>query len=98
LTWQSHGTLNPDPHRYRYVSGHIFVDETKHRDYLLVAGVVLPADLDTMRKMIRNLILPGQRRLHMKDESASRKRVIAAAITAHDVHAAAAPRRPAETS
>jgi len=72
LTWQSHGTLNPDPHRYRYVSGHIFVDETKHRDYLLVAGVVLPADLDTMRKMIRNL---GPSRRASVDHSDGRRPV-----------------------
>jgi len=36
--------------RCRRVSGHVFVDETKHRGYLLVAGVVLPEDLAAMRK------------------------------------------------
>jgi hypothetical protein len=55
------------------VSGHFFVDETKHRGYLLVASAVPPGDLDPLRKLIRGLILPGQRRLHMKNENDQRK-------------------------
>jgi len=39
------------------------------------------------KKLIRGLILPGQRRLHMKDENDQRKRSIAAAITSSDVRA-----------
>lgn len=62
------------------MNGHVFVDETKHRDYLLVASVVVPAELDVMRKSLRELVLPGQRRLHMKNESDQRKRAIAAVI------------------
>jgi len=70
------------------VSGsHVFVDETKRRGYLLVAGVVLPEDLDGVRRVLRGLVLPGQRRLHMKDESDSRKRSIATAISVSDVQA-----------
>jgi hypothetical protein len=65
------------------VSGHVFVDETKHRGYLIVASVVMPGDLDRTRKLLRSLVLPGQRRLHMKDdESGPRKRTIATAIIA----------------
>jgi len=67
--------------------GYVFVDETKRRDYLLVAGVVLPVDLDAVRKVMRGLVLPGQRRLHMKDENDSRKRSIATAIAVSCVHA-----------
>jgi hypothetical protein len=66
---------------------HVFVDETKYRGYLLAAAVIVPADLDTVRKVIRGLVLPGQRRLHMKDESAPRKRSIASAIVASGVQA-----------
>ena len=62
------------------MSNHVFVDETKHRGYLLVATAVDPGDLDLVRKMLRGLVLPGQRRLHMKDESEPRKRSIATAI------------------
>jgi len=69
------------------VSGHVFVDETKHRGYLLAASVVPPGGLDPLRKLIRGLILPGQRRLHMKDENDQRKRSITAAITSSDVRA-----------
>jgi len=53
----------------------------------LVAGVVLPEDLDAIRRVLRGLVLPGQRRLHMKDESAPRKRYIATAISVSEVQA-----------
>lgn len=66
---------------------HVFIDETKRRGYLLVAGVVLPEDLDPVRRVLRGLVLPGQRRLHMKDESDPRKRSIATAISVSDVRA-----------
>ena len=62
------------------MSSHVFVDESKRMGYLLVGAVVAPGDLDLIRKMLRGLVLPGQRRLHMKDESEPRKRSIAAAI------------------
>ncbi|RBY76805.1 hypothetical protein DQ238_16200 [Geodermatophilus sp. TF02-6] len=66
---------------------HLFIDETKHRDYLLVAAVVVPSNLVTTRRMVRELLLPGQRRLHMKDESDPRRRVIASAIADSGVRA-----------
>jgi len=69
------------------VSSHIFVDETKRRGYLLVASAVVPGDLDSTRRMLRGLVLPGQRRLHMKDESDSRKRSIATAVAVSGVTA-----------
>jgi len=69
------------------VSSHVFVDETKRRGYLLVASAVVPSDLDATRRMLRGLVLPGQRRLHMKDESDPRKRSIATAIAVSGVHA-----------
>jgi hypothetical protein len=62
------------------MSSHVFVDETKRRGYLLVASVVVQGDLDPIRRTLRGLVLPGQRRLHMKDENDSRKRSIATAI------------------
>lgn len=61
------------------MGGHVFVDESKSRDYLLVASVVLPGELGATRKAIRDLLLPGQKRLHMKSEGeAQRKRILAA--------------------
>jgi hypothetical protein len=69
------------------VSSHVFVDETKHRGYLLVASVVVPDDLNSVRRMLRGLVLPGQRRLHMKDENDQRRRSIATAIAVSGVTA-----------
>ena len=59
---------------------HLFVDESKDRDYLLVASVHVSGDLDDLRKLMRGLVLRGQRRIHMTKESDSRRRAIAAAV------------------
>jgi hypothetical protein len=69
------------------VSSHIFVDETKHRDYLLVASIHVSGDVDELRKLLRGLVLKGQRRVHMKKESEPRKRAIATAICVAGVKA-----------
>lgn len=69
------------------MSAHVFADETKQRSYLLVAGVVVPNDLDTVRKTLRALVLPGQRRLHMKNENDQRRRAIAAAVVGSGISA-----------
>lgn len=69
------------------MSGHVFVDETKRRGYLLVAGVVSAEDLDPLRRSLRGLVLPGQRRQHMNDENDSRRRSIATAIAVSGVQA-----------
>ncbi len=69
------------------MSGHVFVDETKDRDYLLVAGVVIPPDLDPVRRTLRTLVMPGQRRLHMAKERDQRRRQIVDAIVASGVTA-----------
>lgn len=62
--------------------GQVFVDESKATDYLLIGTVVVPGQLVTARRVVRNLILPGQRRIHMKRESDRRRRTILAAIRA----------------
>lgn len=69
------------------MSGHVFVDETKARDYLLVAVALGSADLRTARAEIRSLTMPGQARLHMHRESDSRRRKILAAISRLPVEA-----------
>jgi hypothetical protein len=66
---------------------HIYVDETKQRDYLLVASVHVSTDLTGLRQMVRGLLLPGQRYLHMKDEKDGRKRTIAQAFVDAGVQA-----------
>lgn len=51
---------------------HVFVDESKKRDYLLVAAALPEAALADARRALRALLRPGQRRLHMVKESPSR--------------------------
>jgi hypothetical protein len=58
----------------------IYVDESKQHDFLLVASVVVSTDLTALRQLVRGLLLPGQRYLHMKDEKDGRKRTIAQAF------------------
>ena len=52
-----------------------------------MASLVVLGDLDSIRRTLRGLVLPGQRRLHMKDENDQRRRSIAAAIMASGVTA-----------
>lgn len=66
---------------------HIYVEETKQRDYLLVASVHVTTELAALRQLIRGLLLPGQRYLHMKDEKDGRKRTIAQALVDAGVQA-----------
>lgn len=66
---------------------HLFVDETKHRDYLLVASAHIATEVAPLRAALRELLLPNQRCLHMKDERESRKRQIAGAIVSAGVQA-----------
>lgn len=46
------------------------------RGYLLVGAVVMPEDVAATRRGVKDLIEPGQRRLHMVKESDSRRRLI----------------------
>lgn len=61
---------------------HIYVDETKERGFVLVASVHLGPDVDTLRKTIRKLVLPGQNRIHMTKESDGRRKEIIGVICA----------------
>lgn len=62
------------------MSTHIYVDETKAKGYLVAAATGVGQQLRLSRKELGNLILPGQRSLHMRDERDSRKREIADTI------------------
>jgi|SRR5882757_4393508 len=55
---------------------HIFVDESKRNGLLLAAVAVNAGRLSAARITLRGLLLPGQRRIHFKDERLSRKRQI----------------------
>lgn len=65
----------------------VFVDETKRTNYLLVATFVQRGDLEAVRRTLRDLVLPGQKRLHMKSERDQRKRMIASAVVGSHVRA-----------
>lgn len=68
---------------------HVFVDESKTRDYVLVAALVPPPALGVARSVIGGLRLPGQRRFHMKHERDSRKRLMLSELTRLGTHALA---------
>ncbi|GLY53819.1 hypothetical protein [Lentzea sp. NBRC 102530] len=54
---------------------HGFVDESRRgATYLVVAVVVRPRELDAVRTALRRLVRSGQRRVHFKKESDSRRR------------------------
>lgn len=61
---------------------HVYVDESKARGYVVAAATVLPADLVSTRKLVRELILPGQTRLHMKAELPPRKKLVLSKLAA----------------
>ena len=54
----------------------IYIDESKARNYLMAAAVLMPRDDKVNRQAINKLLLPGQRRIHMKQERTSRRRLI----------------------
>ncbi len=66
---------------------HLYVDESKRRGYVMVASVHVGDHLETVRSVVKTLLLPGQRYLHMKDENDGRKRRIAANLVAAGVEA-----------
>jgi hypothetical protein len=55
---------------------HAFVDESKTGGYLLAAAIVVPRDLEELRKVVRCLRLPGQRRVHFCNESDRQRKKI----------------------
>jgi hypothetical protein len=56
----------------------VYVDETKRAGYVMAAVTV--REPEKARKAVRDLVLPGQRRLHMKNEQPKRRRTIVSAI------------------
>ena len=56
------------------------VDESKAKDYLLVAVTVDGSEHLRARRVVQSLVLRGQSRLHMRKESETRRRTILAAL------------------
>ncbi|MGW6278994.1 hypothetical protein [Kribbella sp. NPDC055071] len=59
---------------------HVFVDETKARGFLMAAARCPSDDVSVNRKILRELLLPGQERLHFRHETDGRRRQILATI------------------
>ncbi len=60
---------------------HAFVDESRrNKDYLVAAALIVPGDLRRLRTSMRGLLLPGQKELHFKKETPSRRREIASRL------------------
>jgi len=57
-----------------------FIDESKLRSYLLVAVIFDSRSLPSARKYVRSLRLPGQRRIHFRNESPERKKQVASKL------------------
>ena len=64
---------------------HVFVDETKAKGFVLVAAVVAPASLASLRSQVNALRLKGQQRLHFASESNRRRSMIARSLIATGV-------------
>jgi hypothetical protein len=60
---------------------HVFVDESMRGGYILAATTVAPARLAVVRRCLRALLLPGERRVHFQAESESRRRKIVSELT-----------------
>ncbi|MCI4063069.1 hypothetical protein MRQ36_10960 [Micromonospora sp. R77] len=58
----------------------MFVDETKERGLLVAAAVVIESDVVGVRREVRKLILPGQRRIHFHKERDDRRVQILTAL------------------
>src|SRR5205823_6151457 len=68
---------------WRVVSIHAFADESRRGQvYRVAVALVDPADLARLRKLLRGLLIPGQRELHFKRETAERGRMIVSRMVA----------------
>jgi hypothetical protein len=54
----------------------IYVDECKQRPFLLAGFTIDIVEQHSLRKILRTLLLPGQRSLHFKAENGNRKKAI----------------------
>jgi hypothetical protein len=66
---------------------HIYVDETKERGYVMVASAHLGSEAAVLRSTLRQLVLPGQHRLHMAKENSAPRRAVVEVICAAGVTA-----------
>jgi hypothetical protein len=70
------------------VGVHLFVDESRRGStYLLVAALIEPAKLADARTLMRDLRMPGERRIHFQAEHDTRRRKILSALAVSGVGA-----------
>ncbi|MFD9705403.1 hypothetical protein [Lentzea sp. NPDC059081] len=62
------------------MTGHVFVDETKEKGYLVTAAALVSGDLAAARRTVRGLIMANQRRIHFHKESDQRRKQILDAV------------------
>jgi hypothetical protein len=55
---------------------HVFVDEIKSKGFLMAAAQCQAGDVSVHRKALRGLLLPGQERVHFRNESDQRRKRI----------------------
>lgn len=71
------------------IKSSVFVDESERPGrYLMCAVSIEPGRLGELRRTMRHLLLPGQRRLHFKKESVRRRRELATALVDLDLDVA----------
>jgi hypothetical protein len=59
------------------VSLQAFVDESRRNDrYLLAVAIIHPKDLTRLRKLLRSLLLPGQKEVHFHNEKTDRRKIV----------------------
>lgn len=80
------------------MSLHMFVDESKARSYVLVGATCPTDDLTAARRLLTDLLLPGQERLHFSKERDARRRLILKQISDSSIQAVVVttPKRPTE--
>ncbi|WP_062137438.1 hypothetical protein [Demequina aestuarii] len=66
----------------------VFVDESKTRGYWITATATAPAVMPENDKRLRQLLKPGQRRLHFTKESPQRRRALLSAMVDLDARVA----------
>jgi hypothetical protein len=64
---------------------HAYADESARQRYLVAAVLVEAADLDRIRRIVRGLRKPGQRRVHFAKESDPRRRQVVSALVELDL-------------
>lgn len=76
----------------------MFVDESKSRSYVLAGATCPSGDLAATRRLMTNLLLPGQERLHFSKERDARRRFILEQLNESPVKAVivTTPKKPTE--